>query len=140
MKKVRILVLVLACILAVGILSSCSSEKVTAKVTITIDADDDAILTNYELTVEGTAETPPTVLQAMREAMTMREIAYVDSEESIESILSYVPYEDEAFSYYWDYTVNGVAPSSGRSNSYVIKDGDVIRYFFYPLDKAKITG
>jgi len=139
MKKMRILVLVLACILAVGVLASCSSDKVTANVTISVVADDDAILTNYEIAVVGTADAPPTVLQAMREAMLMHDaISFSDNGASVIGIAGYEEAEDEDFTYFWEYTINGVAATSGKAIDNTIKEGDAIRFTYATVDKSKL--
>jgi len=129
-KTLRFIVLVLVIVMMSAMAVSCGAEKVSATVKISIAAGEDVILNGIEITVEGTTEQPPTVLQAIREALITYEIPFTDDEASIVSIQDYAETNDEVNLYFWEYTIDGVAPKTGKAVDNIITDGMAISYIY----------
>ena len=129
-KAFRILALALVVVMLSAMAVSCGAEKVSATVKISIAAGEDVILNGIEITVEGTTEQPPSVLQAIREALITYEIPFTDDGASIVSIQDYAETNDELNLYFWEYTINGAAPKSGKAIDNIITDGMEISYIY----------
>ncbi len=135
MRTMKLVAAVLALVFVAAAFAGCGAEKVSKNVTVKVVAGDDTVLNNVSITVEGTTENPPTVLQAVREALQMYEIDYTldESEKSIKNISAYADTTDEEGNiYYWEYSVNGVVPKagSGKAADNVVNEGDVIQYTY----------
>lgn len=153
MKKLRILCLVLAIILVLPVVASCGAKKVTASVTIifrvpvtegvgedgqpiyTLDAEGNKTYKDefkYNLTVEGTTENKPTVLQAAQEALLKFEKDYELSKDGTYIASAFGRTEQERLDsekgYYdfWECTINGQKSDSGRQSVTEIYEGDEI--------------
>ncbi len=139
MRTFKILTLVLAIMMLGTAIMSCGSEKVSATVKVSATAGEDIVLNEVEITVEGTAENPPSVLQAVKEALIQYEISYVDDEKSILDIGDYKETSDGTNEYFWEYTVNDVAPKQGRAVDNLISDRDVIKFVYtsVPIEGAE---
>lgn len=155
MNKLRILCLVLAIILVLPVVASCSSNKVTAAVTIIfrvpvtegVDKDGQTIyklddagnktydeVFKYNLTVEGTTENKPTVLQAAQEALLKFEKDYELSKDGTYIAAAFDRAEAErldsekGYYDYWECTINDQKSDSGRQSVTEIYEGDKIVY------------
>lgn len=139
MGKMKIFALLLVSVLLVGMCASCGTEKVSASVTVKVVANDDILVNDLPVTVEGTADKLPTVLEAVRLAFIEMDIPYEDDEASLMRVRDYVDDNtDEQYSYFWEYTINGVAPTTGKAGSNTVKDGDVIVFTYATLDKTTV--
>lgn len=145
MKKTKILALLLVSALLVSMLASCGTEKVIANITLSVTVnqvypDDENLVTNYEIEVQGTADNPPTVLQALTEALFMLEIPLTlnSAETSVVGIGDYTEYVEGDVTYYWDYKINGETPTTGKAADNVIKEGDILIFEFIKFNKNDI--
>ena len=76
MNKIRIIALVMAVAMLAMCMVSCGGEKVSVNCNISVVIDGEEVFGPYNLTVQGPAENPPTVLQAAREAFTVCEVPF----------------------------------------------------------------
>ena len=122
--------------------ASAKDNKVTVNVTVKIIADNpDEPILDTPITIESTN---PTVLEAVREALIVNEIAYNLTEDG-SSILDIQDYKDlsatqsgDGLVYYWMYYLNDVEPTSGKAVDNAIAEGDVITYVYSSFDPTKI--
>lgn len=131
MKKGRWLVLLLAVSLlcmACGGCASGGSSKV--KVNVEVVVNDVSVFGPVSVEVNGTEENPPTVLQCVKEAFILNQMAYTENEEGIASIGGYAAKTEENVIYYWEYTVNGEAQLREPAGTFSVKDGDSICYIY----------
>ncbi len=143
MKKLRILCLALALVLVLPMIASCSGNKVVSNnVTVKFQApkDVEAAEKEYEtlfelaLSVEGTKDNMPNVLQVAETALRQYEIDYELSKDgaSIAGVFDRVQSDsadaEKGYYYYWDVTVNGKASDAGRQSVTLVYDDDVIVY------------
>ena len=109
MNKIKILCLILAVILVLPVMASCTGNKVTSTVTLkfqvpTEEVDEDGNV-KYEvkftdkITVEGTTNNKPTVLQAVQLAFAEYEIDYELSKDSRQSVTEI--YEGDEIVFTW---------------------------------------
>lgn len=142
MKLTRILTLALAFVMLALCAVSCGEPKVTVNVTVKIIADNpDEPILDTPITIESTN---PTVLEAVREALIVNEIAYNLTEDG-SSILDIQDYKDlsatqsgDGLVYYWMYYLNDVEPTSGKAVDNAIAEGDVITYVYSSFDPTQI--
>lgn len=142
MKLTRILTLALAFVMLALCAVSCGEPKVTVNVTVKIIADNpDEPILDTPITIESTN---PTVLEAVREALIVNEIAYNLTEDG-SSILDIQDYKDlsatqsgDGLVYYWMYYLNDVEPTTGKAVDNAIAEGDVITYVYSSFDPTQI--
>ena len=142
MKLTRILALAIAFVMLALCAASCGEPKVTVNVTVKIIADNpDEPILDTPITIESTN---PTVLEAVREALIVNEIAYNLTEDG-SSILDIQDYKDlsatqsgDGLVYYWMYYLNDVEPTSGKAVSNTIAEGDVITYVYSSFDPTQL--
>lgn len=138
MGKMKIFALLLVSVLLVGMFASCGTEKVIANVTVKVVAGDEILVNDLPVTVEGTAEKLPTVLEAVRLALIEMDLPCEDNDASVLRIGEYAEVDEGDISYFWEYTLNGVLPNSGKAGSNTVKDGDVIVFMYSPFDKTAV--
>ena len=119
MKKIRFAALVLAIVMIALTAASCGgekAEKVSVKCTISAVVDNETKFGPFELTVEGTVDNPPTVLNAAELAFQHNEITFTVADDGLgfKSITldgnEYKNYADDVNIYGWYYTANGIEP------------------------------
>ena len=148
MKKIRIIALAIAMVMLCMTLAACnSSPKVSVTFTLSIVNGEEVYLDNYSYTVEGTEAEPPTVLQAVREACQMVEIATEADEAGLSlGSLTYDGVTIENMSsdgeniYAWVYTVNG-EDAPGRAGQTAVQEGWHIEYsvFTTPINDQQFS-
>ncbi|MBR5221278.1 MAG: DUF4430 domain-containing protein [Clostridia bacterium] len=127
MKKFRILALVLACVMMIGMCVGCTSAN-DITVTLKFVLNDGSEFVTYELKVN--AETPTVELAVNEANATYPDLGAAWSDRYELSIAGYpdTQLEDGTFMY-WVFTVNGEEATS-KANEATIKDGDVITYTY----------
>ncbi len=127
MKKFRILALVLACVMMIGMCVGCSSAN-DITVTLKFVLNDGTEFVTYEIKVN--AETPTVELAVNEANATYPDLGATWSDRYELSIAGYpdTQLEDGTFMY-WVFTVNGEEATS-KANEAAIKDGDVITYTY----------
>lgn len=135
MKKFRILALVLACVMMIGMCVGCTSAN-DITVTLKFVLNDGSEFVTYELKVN--AETPTVELAVNEANATYPDLGATWSDRYELSIAGYpdTQLEDGTFMY-WVFTVNGEEATS-KANEATIKDGDVITYTYtaYKAEEA----
>ena len=140
MKKCKILCMLLAVVLVVPIFASCTSGKAVAKdvslkfvIPATEEgAEDDVRFMKAGLTVEGTIDNPPKVLQAVEEALQEYEVPYKLTADgaSIGEVFGLAQKDssdaEKGYFQYWECTINGEDSAEGRQSVTNVYDGDEI--------------
>lgn len=126
MKK--IISVLLAAVLLCTVFAACAKkgDSVSAKVTITIEAEDTKILENVEVEIEGEDGANPLAINAIIMALDDYEIEYKTVEfagsDKIEQIDEY---DTEDNKYIWELYLNGDdEPADGRLATVEVEDGD----------------
>ena len=150
MNKIRLIALVIAVTMLAMCMASCGStaEKVAVNCNVSVMLNGEEVFGPVNYTVNGTTETPPTVLQAVREAFTVYEIPYEVDENglSITSITidgtEYAKKADDTNIYMWYYTADGIEPEEGRAGTNLIVEGQTItfHYLVEPIDPENVEG
>lgn len=127
MKK--ILSVLLAAVLLCTAFAACAKnggDSETAKVTITIEADDTKILDNVEVEIEGIDGEAPLAIDAIIMALDDYEIEHKEVEFAGTDKLEKIgDYDTENNKYIWELYLNGDdEPASGRLATVEIEDGD----------------
>ncbi len=127
MKKFRILALVLACVMMIGMCVGCSSAN-DITVTLKFVLNDGSEFVTYEIKVN--AETPTVELAVNEANATYPDLGATWSDRYELSIAGYpdTQLEDGTFMY-WVFTVNG-EEATAKANETTIADGDVITYTY----------
>ena len=142
MNKIKILCLILAVILVLPVMASCTGNKVTSTVTLkfqvpTEEVDEDGNV-KYEvkftdkITVEGTTNNKPTVLQAVQLAFAEYEIDYELSKDSTYLAGAFGLMEqdrtdaEKGYFDFWECKINGELSAEGRQSVTEIYEGDEI--------------
>ena len=137
MRKLRVVSLVMAIVLVTMGLISCGGEVVSAKVRlavikVNVDGSKDLICGVMESEIKGTANNPPTVLQATREILEENSIQYTIDESvdggRISSIKSQKERSANGIVSGWDYKLNG-QDATERASVAEVHDGDYIVYY-----------
>lgn len=138
-KKIRFVALVMAVMMLGMCMASCggsTAEKVSVNCNVSVVIDGEEVFGPYNLTVQGTTETPPTVLQAAEESFIMCEIPYEVDENglSLTSVTidgtAYKKGSDETNIYTWYYMADGVEPESGRAGTNAVLEGQNISFIY----------
>ena len=131
MKKFKLVALVLAVVMLTACFVGCEKkEKVIVNVTVSVIANDEVMFGPVAVTLEGDAENPPTILQCVQEAFILNDVPHENDEMAITSINNLADKEEGEYTYWWDYTINGAAPASGRAGTIAAQEGDVIVYTY----------
>ena len=127
MKKFRILALVLACVMMIGMCVGCSSAN-DITVTLKFVLSDGTEFWAQEIKVN--AETPTVELAVNEANATYPDLGATWSDRYELSIAGYpdTQLEDGTFMY-WIFTVNG-EEATAKANETAIADGDVITYTY----------
>ncbi len=145
MKKLRLVSLVMAIVLVTMGLISCGGEVVSAKIRLAVikinaNGSKDLICGVMESEIKGTANNPPTVLQAAREVLEENSVQYTVDESvggRITSIKSQKERSANGVVSTWIPFLNG-EELEGLASETEVKDGDYIVYYLqsYSLDDA----
>ena len=149
MKKIKIFALVLAMAMLTLTAVSCSGsvEKVTVNCTVSAVVDGETKFGPFDWTVTGDVENPPTVLQAVTEALQYNEIN-VEMDATGNAIgnitLDGVDYKrtaDDVNIYGWIYLANGIEPETGTMAVNTVNEGDVIelQYIITAIEEEDLT-
>lgn len=139
MKKFKLIALLMALAMLTACFAGCGEKKekvaVNVKVTVMVDEDvavdgNEVIFGPVEVKVEGTADNPPTILQAVKEAFILNDFQYEADDLSVSSIGGFSDKVEGDYTYFWVYTINGEEPKSGRAGTIVANENDVIVYNF----------
>ncbi len=137
MNKIRLIALVVAVMMLGMCMASCGGgEKVSVNCNISVMMDGEEVVGPYNLTVQGPVETPPTVLQAAREAFTVLEVPFEVDENglSFTSItidgVEYAKGADDVNIYSWYYTADGIEPEEGRAGTNLVLEGQTITFHY----------
>ena len=157
MKKSKIITLALAIVIVAACFSfyGCNNavEKITVNANVTvIDNNGEAVFGPVDVPV--VRDHQPTVVEVVIEALTVNEYKYETETvtsggteyESFVSIgdlkehkaMEKVKDKEEEYQYFWTYTINGVEPTSGRSFTNTVNDGDKIVYIFNHVSTAEL--
>lgn len=148
MNKIRIIALAMAvAMLAMCMVSCGGGEKVSVNCNISVIIDGEEVFGPYNLTVQGPAENPPTVLQAAREAFTVCEVPFEVDEAglSLDSITidgtEYAKTSDETNIYSWYYTADGIEPEEGRAGTNAVVEGQTYAFIYNvtPFDPQEFS-
>ena len=127
MKKIIsvLLVAVLLCTAFVACNKE-SADTITAKVTVTIEADDTKIIDKVEVTIDGIDGEAPLAIDAIIEALNDQEIPYDTVEFAGTDKLEKIgDYDTENNKYIWELYLNDDdEPAAGRLATVTIEDGD----------------
>ena len=149
MKKFRFIALAMTMLMLALALASCGGDKGPEPVTVNCHVKingQEASIVNFDVAVTGDVENPPTVLDAAIEALNRRaeDVKYeldMDNEDVAIGFISItddsgntykVGYTDATNEYLaaWEYTIDGVAPESGRMNKVQIAEGQQIEFSY----------
>ena len=129
MKKIIsvLLVAVLLCTAFVACKKS-NEEVISAKVTVTIVAEDTKIIENIEVTIDGIDGEAPLAIDAIIAALDDQEIDYeltkLGNTDKLEKIGDY---DTENNKYIWELYLNGEEePAAGRLATVEIEEGDTL--------------
>ena len=148
MNKIRLIALVMAvAMLAMCMVSCGGGEKVSVNCNIAVSINGEEVFGPFNLTVQGPVETPPTVLQAAREAFTVCEIPYEvdDNGLSLTSVTidgtEYAKSMDDTYIYSWYYVADGVEPEAGRAGTNAVLEGQTITFIYHaePLNPQEFS-
>ena len=148
MKKIKIFALALALTLLTLAVVSCggAAETVTVNCTISVVVDGETKFGPFDMVVSGTTENPPTVLQAVTEALAHNEVnCETDANNRISNITldgeDFKAYADDVNIYGWYYLCNGIEPETGTMNVNTVNEGDVIEvnYMISPIAPEDLT-
>ncbi len=136
MKTIKILALALALTMFSVLAIGCqSTEKVTVNVTVSAVVDGEAIFGPVTVPISTPVDESVSVLIAATHAMDENGIYYTVTEDamSITSIDDYADKSDDEYTYFWEYSLNGVVPDSGRAGTNLVKDGDEIVFTYIQI-------
>lgn len=145
MKLLRVFAALIVAVMVLSVFAGCSGKvvsKVHIKFIVTAEADDsldeDKVIGETDVEVEGTTKNPPTVLKAAQLALT--KLSYEDGYEttsdgySIARIRTYAEHQetDDSTGYYtyWDAYINGERSTSGRQSETPIYNNDTLEFKF----------
>ncbi len=144
MKATRIISLVLAIVALCAVLTSCGNVIVVKDVSfaaITEDPNGKQTLLVDVLVgdIEGSASTPPTVLDGVIALLEENGVAHKADEKSITSIASKSEASRNGYFYVWEYTINKQEPE-GRASDITLNEGDHIVYYLKPTKDQGTSG
>ncbi len=144
MKTLKYVALMLAVMMLAVAVTGCGSaneEKVTINVTVSAVTEEGAVFGPVTVAVPVTDDDPATVLRSSTLAMDDAGVYYElsDDQLSLESINDYLETSDAEYTYFWEYTLNGVAPDAGRAGTVEVKDGDVIVFNYVKILTSELA-
>ncbi len=146
MKKISVSLLLLLAILSALVLGSCAGaeEKVNTTVHVKIEAGS-VVYVDKDITLKTSAddENGPSVSDAIKYLIDNEDLTIELDKQGV-SLMRVGDYFDTTYevkpeedgkkpytiTYYWDYTVNGAAPSAGKADTNYLKDNDTLVYSF----------
>jgi|GEM_PF-2362319 hypothetical protein len=146
MKVKGIIAAILVAVMICTAFASCGNKvvsKVHIKFVVTVDEDgnpldDEKVIGETDVEVEGTTSNPPTVLKAAQ--LALGKLSYEDGFEttadgySIARIKTYEEHqetdEDTGYYTYWDAYIDGQRSTSGRQSETPIYDGSELEFRF----------
>lgn len=139
MRTRRVLILLVAAAVMIGMFASCATttEEITVKLIITA-GDEEILNSDFTLNYKD-----PTVLMLVNEAAVLYELDVTLNEDG-DSVLNIGEYEDKTVDnimYFWEYYINGVLPENstgGKANAQTIKNGDTIQYVYSSFDMNSV--
>ena len=137
MRKIRVLALVLAAILMVGMCVGCASNN---DITVTLTFVDNEGNTYWSQEIKVNSETPTVELAVNEANATYPDLGCEWSDRYELSIAGYpdTQLEDGTFMY-WTFTVNG-EEATAKANEATIADGDVITYTYTAMKLEEAAG
>ena len=141
MKKFKLIALVLAVVMLSACFVACEkTEKVTVNVTVSVLANDEILVAPIAVPVEAPVDDPATILDCVIHAFELNDVEFVADEMSVTSIKGLADKVEGDRTYWWDFTINGAVPETGRAGTIAAKDGDVIVFtYFNELTEALIA-
>ena len=160
MKKIKVLCLLLVMTMLIISFSSCSKSKdYTLTVSIVNNETGDTILDSSELTITGTEDDPPTILEVAQKVLANWDISYSLSDDG-RSIITIDGIEAESTEfesetnvtvketkvvdyiteYYWDCMINGRLSATGKMDVTDVDDGDVLQFVYTTVTQVNQTG
>ena len=142
MKLTRIFAAIIVAVMILSAFAGCGNKvvsKVHIQFIVTVDEngnelDEDKIIGETDVEVEGTTSNPPTVLKAAQLALT--KLSYEDGYEttsdgySISRIRTYAEHQEtddeNGYYRYWDAYINGQRSTSGRQSETPIYNNDTL--------------
>ena len=106
----------------------CGTPKIKVNAKVGVNVGEEFILAPFAVEVQNTEA--PTILQAVREALELNDIDYEADDMGIKSIAGNAYKNAGEYTYFWTYTINGEAPTSGRAGNTAINEGDTIIYVY----------
>ncbi len=157
MRKIRFLALAVAMLMLALAFASCGEkgpEPVTVNCHVKINGQDASIV-NFDVAVTGDVENPPTVLDAAIAALNKRaeDVKYELDVDDNDVPIGFISITDDSGNTYkvgytdatneylaaWEYTIDGVAPESGRMNTIPIQEGQQIEFSFNVYSVAELA-
>ena len=137
MRKIRVLALVFAAILVVGMCVGCASNK---DITVTLTFIDNEGNPYWSQEIKVNSETPTVELAVNEANATYPDLGCEWSDRYELSITGYpdTQLEDGTFMY-WTFTVNG-EEATAKANEATIADGDVITYTYTAMKLEEAAG
>ena len=125
---------ILAFALTILMLSACvigcqPKTKQKVNVTVSVVVEGETILGPYMVELESDVDNPPTILQAVREACILNDITEEADDMAISTIGEYSAKVEGEYTYFWEFTVNGVIPA-GRAGAVAVNANDEIVYTY----------
>lgn len=131
MKHSKLIALICALLTLSVFAVGCGNDNaVTVNVTVSAIAEDTVYVNPVKVTIEGTTEEPPTVLDAAISAFDQNGTPCEADEYSILSIGDYADKTEGEYTYFWEYTVNGEKPEEGRANTIQVNENDIIVFTY----------
>lgn len=146
MKKTRLISLALALVVLAACFSFYGCNGAEEKITVNVKV---SVVDNLGNVIFGPVDTvvvrdhQPTVVDAVVEALSVNEFKYEQYEDtsfmSIGDLKEKVQDEDGVnITYFWEYAINGVVPTAGRSFTNTVNEGDVIVYNYVRIPTAEL--
>jgi len=131
MKKFKLIALALAVVMLSACFVGCEkTEKVTVNAKVTFFANDEIMYGPAPVELTTDAATPPTILQMVQQALSLEGMPYADDGMSFTSINNLDDKVEGDYTYYWEFTINGVAPETGRAGTITANNDDVIVFTY----------
>ena len=131
MKKFKLIALALAVLMLSACFVGCEkTEKVTVNVTVSVFANDEILVQPLAVPVEAPVDDPATILDCVRHAFELNAIEFEANEMSITSIQGLADKVEGDRTYWWDFTINGAIPETGRAGTITANEGDVIVFTY----------
>ena len=141
MKKVIVVLMIVA--LVCGAFVSCGSKKQEEKseynVKLTIKTPDETICDGETVTIEGTSNSVPTVLDVVLKYLDDHndELTYETGDLGEHTIITAINDAKEEDGVFWQVLINGESPDKGRYDEITIEDANSIEFVL--TDNLNVT-